>query len=60
MTRPYHLLVEKKRSTKTESELAEIRAKYKNSVPPELIDHIAEKITREFMGLNDKEVKVIE
>lgn len=60
MTRPYHLSVIKKHGTKSEAELAELREKYKDGVPEEVIDHVAEKITREFMGLNEQEVKVIE
>ncbi len=39
--RPYHLLVEKRISTKTEAELAEIRERYKDGVPPETIDFVA-------------------
>ena len=39
--RPYHLMVEKHVGTKTDAELAEIREKYKNGVPPEMIDFIA-------------------
>ena len=38
---PYHLMVEKHVGTKTDAELAELREKYKNGVPPEMIDFIA-------------------
>ena len=50
MTRPYHLSVIKKISTKTESELAEIRAKYKDGVPSEIIDHLSEKMALVVIG----------
>ena len=50
MTRPYHLTVEKKRSTKTDAELAELKAKYANGVPVEIIDHIAEKVALVVVG----------
>ena len=50
MTRPYHLLVEKKHSTKTEAELAELKAKYANGVPVEIIDHIADKVALVVVG----------
>ena len=42
--RPYHLLVEKRISTKTDEELAEIRERYKDGVPPETVDFIAGKL----------------
>ena len=50
MTRPYHLQIVKKRSTKTEAELAELRAKYADGVPSEIIDHIAEKVALAVLG----------
>ena len=54
MTRPYHLMVEKKRSTKTEAELAEIKARYANGVPQEVIDHIASKLTDVVLGIDNE------
>lgn len=54
MTRPYHLSVEKKRSTKTEAELAEIKARYKDGVPSEIIDHIAGKIADVVLGIDNE------
>ena len=54
MTRPYHLSVIKKHSTKTDAELAEIRAKYANGVPQEVIDHIASKLTDVVLGIDNE------
>ena len=54
MTRPYHLMVEKKRSTKTEAELAEIKARYANGVPSEIIDHIAGKVADVVLGIDNE------
>lgn len=54
MTRPYHLLVEKKRSTKTDAELAEIKARYANGVPSEIIDHIAGKVADVVLGIDNE------
>ena len=54
MTRPYHLLVEKKISTKTDAELAEIRAKYANGVPVEIIDHLAGKLADVVLGIDNE------
>ena len=54
MTRPYHLSVEKKRSTKTEAELAELKAKYKDGVPSEIIDHIADKVALAVIGASNE------
>ena len=42
--RPYHLLVEKHISTRTDEELAEIRERYKDGVPPDTVDFIAGKL----------------
>jgi len=53
MTRPYHLSVIKKHSTKTEAELAEIKARYANGVPSEIIDHLSEKMADEVLGIDD-------
>ena len=58
MTRPYHLIVEKKRSTKTEAELAELKAKYKDGVPVEIIDHIAGKVADAVLGI-DNEPRIV-
>lgn len=44
MSRPYTLHVIKKHSTKTDAELEELKLKYKDGVPDELIDHIADKL----------------
>jgi hypothetical protein len=61
MTKPYHLSVIKKHGTKTESELAELKAKYKDGVPSEIIDHVAEKLARVWTSDDDDgEVRVIE
>ena len=60
MSRPYQLHVEKKHSTKTEAELAELRAKYKDGVPSELIDHIADKLARVWCSDDDGEARVAE
>lgn len=54
MTRPYHLSVIKKISTKTEAELAEIRARYANGVPQEVIDHLASKLTDVVLGIDNE------
>ena len=54
MTRPYHLSIVKKRSTKTEAELAEIRAKYANGVPSEIIDHLAGKVADAVLGIDNE------
>lgn len=54
MTRPYHLSIIKKISTKTEAELAEIRAKYKDGVPSEIIDHLASKLTDVVLGIDNE------
>ena len=54
MTKPYHLQIVKKRSTKTDAELAEIRAKYKDGVPQEVIDHIASKLTDVVLGIDNE------
>lgn len=54
MTKPYHLQIVKKRSTKTEAELAEIRAKYANGVPQEVIDHIAGKVADVVLGIDNE------
>lgn len=54
MTRPYHLMVEKKRSTKTEAELAGIKARYANGVPREIIDHIAGKVADVVLGIDNE------
>ena len=54
MTRPYHLMVEKKHSTKTEAELAEIKARYANGVPSEIIDHIAGKVADAVLGIDNE------
>lgn len=53
MTKPYHLSVIKKISTKTEAELAEIIAKYANGVPQEVIDHLASKLTDVLLGIDN-------
>ena len=58
MTRPYHLLVEKKRSIKTEAELTELKAKYKDGVPSEIIDHIAGKVADAVLGI-DNEPRIV-
>jgi len=50
MTRPYHLQIVKKRSTKTEAELAELKAKYADGVPSEIIDHLSEKMALVVVG----------
>ena len=60
MTQPYHLSVIKKRSTKTEAELAELKAKYKDGVPSEFIDHVAEKLARVWTSDDDKEARIAE
>lgn len=39
--RPYRLMVQKHVGTKTDAEIAELREKYKNGVPPEMVDFIA-------------------
>lgn len=54
MTRPYHLQIVKKRSTKTDAELAEIRARYANGVPQEIIDHLAGKIADVVLGIDNE------
>ena len=54
MTRPYHLSVIKKISTKTDAELAEIRARYANGVPQEIIDHIAGKLADVVLGIDNE------
>ena len=53
MTRPYHLQIVKKRSTKTDAELAELKAKYADGVPSEIIDHLSEKMADEVLGVDD-------
>ncbi len=60
MSRPYTLHVEKRLSTKTESELAELRAKYRDGVPSEIINHIADKLAKVWCSDDDGEVRVIE
>ena len=42
--RPYNLMVKKHVGTKTEAELAELREKYKDPLPDEMIDFIAERL----------------
>jgi hypothetical protein len=54
MTRPYHLSVIKKHSTKTDAELAEIKARYANGVPSEIIDHIAGKVADAVLGIDNE------
>ena len=54
MTKPYHLSVIKKHGTKTEAELAEIRARYANGVPQEVIDHLASKLTDVVLGIDNE------
>jgi hypothetical protein len=60
MSRPYTLHVEKRLSTKTESELAELRAKYRDGVPSEIINHIADKIAKIWVTDDDQEVRIAE
>ena len=54
MTKPYHLSVIKKHGTKTDSELAELKAKYKDGVPSEIIDHIAGKVADVVLGIDNE------
>ena len=54
MTRPYHLSVIKKHSTKTDAELAEIKARYANGVPQEVVDHLASKLTDVVLGIDNE------
>ena len=60
MSRPYQLHVSKKHSTKTEAELAELRAKYRDGVPSEIVDHLSDKIAKIWVTDDDKEVRVTE
>ncbi len=60
MTKPYRLSVIKKHGTKTEAELAELKAKYKDGVPIEIIDHVADKLAKVWCSDDDGEVRVIE
>ena len=60
MSRRYILHVQKKHSTKTESELAELRAKYRDGVPSEVIDHIADKLAKVWTADDDGEARVAE
>lgn len=60
MSRPYTLHVEKRLSTKTEAELAELKAKYKDGVPSEVIDHIADKLAKVWTADDDGEARVAE
>ena len=60
MSRRYILHVQKKHSTKTESELAELKAKYKNGVPVEILDHLSEKLAKVWTADDDGEARVIE
>ena len=53
MTRPYRLLVKKHVGKKTESELAELRAKYAEGVPEWIIDHLSEKMADEVLGVDE-------
>ena len=59
MTKPYHLSVIKKHSTKTDAELEELKLKYKDGVPKEIIDHVADKLAKALVCDDDTEVKVI-
>ena len=54
MTRPYHLSVIKKISTKTDAELAELKAKYKDGVPQEVVDHLASKLTDVVLDIDNE------
>ena len=61
MSRPYTLHVIKKHSTKTDAELEELRLKYKDGVPKEIIEHIADKLAKILVaGDDDMEVKIVE
>ena len=60
MSRRYILHVQKKHSTKTESELAELKAKYRDVVPTEIVDHLSDKIAKIWITDDDKEVRVTE
>lgn len=60
MSRRYILHVQKKHSTKTESELAELKAKYENGVPVEILDHLSEKLAKVWTSDDDGEARIAE
>lgn len=60
MSRHYQLHVVKKHSTKTDAELEELKLKYKNGIPEEMIDHIADQLAKVLVSDDDMEARVIE
>ena len=47
--RRYPEFTTKHEATKTEAELAALREKYRNGVPPEIIEHMAGKLADKFI-----------